>query len=396
MALCAPALAATPSYRIDYRVGFHPADGEASVSMRVTPADGRLQRVRFSIDAERHHRFEGDGQITRKDGQVIWRPGQGVSELRFRYRIDHQRNDGQYDARITDSWALLRADRLIPPASAIAPGGAVSRATLTITLPKGWTHADAAYSRERGTDRFPVNTAGRRFQRPLGWMIAGDIGTRTEQINSMRVTVAAPKGSTLRRNEVLAFVHAAALDMESLFGRLPPKLLIVGADDPMWRGGRSGPGSMYLHADRPLISENGTSTLLHEVVHVVGGIRGDAGDDWLAEGLAEYYGIQLLQRSGLLSEARADRAIRWMRNHGRSVKTLHSSRSAGPRSARAVALLADLDAEIRQRSDDARSLDDVVRPLVGQGRISRHEFRAEVERVLGAPSKTLTTPLLEF
>ena len=44
-----------------------------------------------------------------------------------------------------------------------------------------------------------------------------------------------------------------------------PRLLIVSAGDPMWRGGLSGPSSMFLHSDRPLISENRTSTLLHEL-----------------------------------------------------------------------------------------------------------------------------------
>ena len=49
----------------------------------------------------------------------------------------------------------------------------------------------------------------------------------------------------------------------------------------------SGPGSLYVHADRPMISENGTSTMLHELVHVAMGVSGSAHDDWLVEGLAE-------------------------------------------------------------------------------------------------------------
>jgi hypothetical protein len=182
--------------------------------------------------------------------------------------------------------------------------------------------------------------------------------------------------------------------MRDAFGRMPAKLLIVGADDSMWRGGLSGPGSLYLHPDRPLISENGTSTLVHEMVHVAAGIRGERGDDWIAEGIAEFYSIELLRRSGLLSEARAERAFAWMRNHGRNVKTLHAAHSRGPRTARAVTLLHALDAEVREASGGERGLDDVIRPLVGAGRISTDELRTAAGAVLGRPSKALQDSVL--
>lgn len=387
--------AAPPSYRLDYVVRFLPQQGEAAVTLRVVPGDGRVQRLRLDPDEARHHGFEGDGRIQHEDGKVVWRPGKGEAELRYRYRIDRPRGDGAFDARITDDWTLLRADRLIPPIAALAPDGAVSKATLSIELPEGWTYAETAYVREGGGQRFAIDNPGRRFQRPLGWMIAGGIGTRAEQVGDSWVSVAAPRGSSLRRNDILAFVNASATELAHVFGPLPPKLLIVGADDPMWRGGLSGPRSLYLHAERPLISENGSSTLMHELVHVVSGIRGGLRDDWIAEGVADYYGIELLRRGGLLSQARAEKAIEWMRNHGRSVKTLHSGRSSGPRTARAVALLADLDAEIRAETDGRRSLDDVVRPLVGDGRIDVRAFRESARRALGRPARTLETPLLD-
>src|SRR3546814_6893847 len=104
-------------------------------------------------------------------------------------------------------------------------------------------------------------------------------------------------------------------------------------------------------------------TLMHEMVHVVTGLRAVSGDDWIVEGIAEYYSMVLLNRSGMLSDARLARGIEWMRNHGKVVKHLHTSHSSGPRTARAVALLADLDHELRQRSGGKHSLDDVVKAL---------------------------------
>ena len=149
------------------------------------------------------------------------------------------------------------------------------------------------------------------------------------------------------------------------FGKVPEKVLIVGAGDPMWRGGLSGPRSLWLHAERKLQSENGTSALLHELTHVVTGIHGAPEEDWIAEGLAEYYSIELARRSGLLSDDLAQRAIRSERKRGDAVDTLQSTQSTGERTARAVAVFADLDAEIRRKSKNQYNLDNVARALLG-------------------------------
>ena len=184
-------------------------------------------------------------------------------------------------------------------------------------------------------------------------------------------------------------------DLTDVFPAFPDRLLITGARDGMWRGALSGPSSVYLHTDRPLLSENGTSTLTHELTHVITRIRGADGDDWIAEGLAEFYSIELLRRAGLLSPARADKAQDWMANHGRDIRTLTSNRSHGPRTARAVQLFRELDAEIRQRTKGKRSLDDVVQGLIPLREVSREDLREQVQKLIGAPSKVLATPLLD-
>ena len=394
---CATALhaAEVPSYRVEYIVGFLPDSGEATVTIRIEPGTGRAQRLRFSIDGERHRGFTGDGEISRKGDKLTWRPGKDAAELRYRYQIDRERSDGAFDARMTADWALFRVDRLIPSAAVIAPDSAVAKASLRFVLPDGWSGVETAYLINDAKTAYPIDNPGRRFQRPLGWMLAGDIGARREHLDGMQVAVAAPKGDAMRRNDVLAVINTVAPEIRNAFDRLPAKVLIVGAGDPMWRGGLSGPGSLFLHADRPLISENGSSTLIHELVHVVTGIRGAADDDWIAEGVAEFYSIELLRRSGLLSESRADRAFSWMRTHGRKVKTLYSKRSYGRRTARAVTLLHELDLEVRQRTKQKRDLDDVIRPLVGAGRISTAELRENAEKLLGTPSKVLQGAVLQ-
>src|SRR5690606_26023869 len=108
----------------------------------------------------------------------------------------------------------------------------------------------------------------------------------------------------MRRMDVLTLLTFTWPELRAVFPRDPDKLLIVGAGDPMWRGGLSAGNSLYMHADRPLVSENGTSSLLHELVHVVGRIYGKERSDWISEGLAEYYAIELLRRAGGLSDDR--------------------------------------------------------------------------------------------
>ena len=163
----------------------------------------------------------------------------------------------------------------------------------------------------------------------------------------------------------------------------------------MWRGGLSGPRSLYLHQDRPLISENGSSTPAHELVHVVTRLRGADDDDWIVEGLAEYYSIELPRRAGLLSDSRAKKAFVWMREHGEGVDRLDTDRSREETTARAVALFADLAAEIERATDGKRDLDDVVRRLLPDREVSREALRDAARDVLGRKSKVLETSLLD-
>jgi len=394
--LVASAVAARSEYRVDYTVQFLPKSGQAQMTIALKPSDVGARQLRLKMPEDRYTQITGDGEVVRKGDVVTWTPLRDKpSKLRYRYRIDHQRRDGGYDARITDDWAIVRGDDLIPSARVRASKGADSKVRLRFVLPKGWTNVDTPYLRSQDGKAFVVVNPDRSFDRPVGWIIAGAVGTRREILGDTEISVAGPKGDVIRRNDMLAFFNNLVPEFEQAFGKLPSKLLIVSAGDPMWRGGLSGPRSLFLHADRPLISENGTSTLTHELTHVITRIRGADGDDWISEGLAEFYSIELLRRAGLLSPARADKAQDWMANHGRDIKSLTSNRSHGPRTARAVQLLRELDAEIRARTRGKRSLDDVVKALIPLREVSREDLREQVQDLTGAPSRVLATSLLD-
>jgi hypothetical protein len=388
--------AASKRFEVDYHVGFLPSEGLATVRIEVRPDSGRVVSLDLRMDAERYLDVQGDGEIVRAGERVAWTVPDDGGELRYRYRIDKRRRDGGFDARITPDWTLVRLDHLVPPLRARLTRDTDARARLFVDLPAGWSNVDTQYLRSRDGASFVIVDPRQRFDRPTGWLIAGDVGTRREQIHGMEVSVGAPKGDPMRRNEYIAFINIVAPEMLAAFDSLPKKMLIVGAGDPMWRGGLSGPRSLYLHSERPILSENGTSTLIHELVHVVTRVRGEVGDDWIAEGLAEFYSIELMRRSGLLTEARADKAFDWMRNHGKAIKTLHAERSFGPRTARAVTLFRALDAEIRQRTRDAQSLDDLVRALMAlKRRVATTDLRGSVQTLTGQPSEVLQTSLLK-
>jgi predicted metalloprotease with PDZ domain len=131
----------------------------------------------------------------------------------------------------------------------------------------------------------------------------------------------------------------------------------------MWRGGLSAPNSLYVHADRPLISENSTSTLLHEVMHSTLRLSAAEGYDWIVEGVAEFYSLELLRRSGTISESRFAKALDEQRSWSLSAGKLcrHSSQAAT--TALAVVTMSALSDEIHDRSAGEASLDDLVRAL---------------------------------
>jgi hypothetical protein len=283
---------------------------------------------------------------------------------------------------------MFRADDLIPPVRIDMEDGTQSHAKLQLNLPAGWSLATPFPRYSSG--RMRIDNPDRLFDRPTGWIVAGDIGARRETIGDTRVTVAAPIGQNMRRMDMLAFLRWTLPTLQDLFPQFPERLLVVGADDPMWRGALSAPDSLYVHSDRPLLSENATSTLLHEIVHVAMGAQSVPGADWIVEGLAEYYSIEALHRSGTISDKRYEKAHADLVAWGETSAPLNSDRSYGAITARAVGVLRAIDLEIRASSGGARSLDDVAGQLTNEGRpITNKRFSELVTEAAGVKVRSL-------
>ncbi|TRX74508.1 hypothetical protein FM069_13110 [Pseudomonas mangiferae] len=380
---------------LDYHVRFLPQSDQAEVVLTVE--DGKAIHG-FEADLGSrgaYSDFQADGQWQQDDPRHgRWQPPAGKARLSYRVKISHPRGNDRFDARITPNWALLRGDDLVPAVEVRLDERVELVARMTVELPEGWKTVETGWPRI-GKNRFRIDDPERVFDRPTGWMLAGHLGSRRAKLGNTDVTVSAPVGEGMRRMDVLTLLTFVWPQVQAVFPRDPAKLLIVGAGDPMWRGGLSAPNSLFLHAGRPLVSENGTSSLLHELVHVFSRIHDTDASDWVSEGLAEYYAIELMRRAGGLSEDRYHRIRADLRQWSKGVKSLRGERSSGPVTARAVLLLQDLDKEIRTRSQQRYSLDDLARGLMRLDRVSTADLVQVSESLMGGASEVLDTALLK-
>lgn len=369
------------TYDLDYRVEMKPETGIAAVTISLS-GERLPSRLVFKIDPERHRNFSTPIGLQTGAREITWEPQGRKAELHYEFVVSHKRSDSGYDAVMQKDWAIFRGDSLVPRVKVKAKRNLRSRATLHFVLPPQWSAVTALGPTEKNEVEF--DQPRRHFDRPTGWMLMGKLGKRSERIAGVTTTVAAPLGNDARRQDMLAFLSWNLPRLIEVFPKFPTRVLIVSAGDPMWHGGLSGPGSLYIHTERPLISENRTSTLLHELVHVAMGIRGAEDSDWIVEGLAEYYSLETLRRSRGISTQRYDEALRRLERWSRKAASLRVKHSSGPVTAKAVLVFKAADDEIRAATNGERSLDDVAMHLAGQREaVTLEDLQALAKKIAG-------------
>ena len=395
-ALSAPVWAAK-KVDLDYHVRLLPQSDQAEV--RLTLAQGAAVRsLDFDLgDGSHYSDFKADGQWQLTEGKPargVWRPAAEKASLTWRVKISHGRKSGSFDTRMTPTWALMRGDDLVPPARLDQQDGIELVSRLEFELPTGWQSVETAWPRI-GKNKFRIDNVSRLFDRPTGWMLAGHLGSRRTRLGETDVTVASPRGQGMRRMDVLTLLTFVWPQVQAVFPRHPTKLLIVGANDPMWRGSLSAHESIYLNSRLPLVSESGTSPVVRELAQVFGRINDQQRSDWISEGFAEYYAIDLVRRAGGMSDERYEGLHGKLVKDSQKVTTLRGEQINAAQVAKAVLLLQELDREIRLKTRNKRSLDDVLRGAMHLGSIDTKEFVQLSESVLGESSKVLDTGLLQ-
>lgn len=364
LALLAPRFAAAesaPGPDVRYDVLLLPDDGIARVTIHLE-GEGLPNALRLRIDPLRHMDFTGDGETEMEKGRLVWTVPPSGGKLRYDVKIDHDRNGPGKDAAMTDTWALFRGEDLVPSMGVDTPEDVEANAKIAMHVPDGWSIV-VPWKRLEG-DTFEIEQPHRYFDRPTGWVLTGRLGVTREKLAGVRLAIANPWGHDLHRFDILALLRWTLDDLVEVFPDDHPKrFVIVGAADPMWRGGLSGPDSLYLHADRPLIQRDGTSPILHELVHSFMHARAGDDGDWIVEGIAEYYSLALLRRSRTISKRRYERSLGKLRDKSEDVDDVLVERAGAAVAARGAIILAELDETIREATDDRKSLDDVARVL---------------------------------
>ncbi len=382
-------------YKVNYEAKLQPEKKGFLVTVNIDKGD-LLQRVVFKNTHGRYVNLKANGKLVQRDNEVEWLLPKNKARLQYFVQVSHEKGEGMFDSYYGDDWAIFRGDDLVPAFHTYEKEGAYSQTRIKFSLPEKWIVKSSWENKNRF--EFIVDNPERQFDRPIGWFIAGKVGTRYAKISGTSVTVASPKDSGMQRMDVLTFFSFVWPQVKKTFGAVPEKLLIVGAPDPMWRGGLSAPNSLYLHVDRPIVSENGTSPLFHEITHMVTRIRGKVtethNDDWIAEGLAEYYSFELLYKAGGISKSRKKKILQKLAKWGKEVEHLRQSKSTGAVTARAVVLLAELDEEIQQKSQNKNDLGDVVQALMKIREVSLDDLHKAVHGLIGTP-KSLQSPLLK-
>ncbi|RBP51767.1 hypothetical protein [Arenicella xantha] len=335
-------------YRFDITVDFRTmtqadgADNCLPVTVEVSQSAHLLKQLSWPID-KHYSQFKADGVLEQTNGKWHWEVPELGGKLVYCVQLNHSRGE-RYDSRVTTDWALFRADDLVPAANSRVRRDSRSRTQLQFLLPPSWSSV-TRYP-EISEHHYAIDNPDRLFDRPTGWVQLGKLGVRRNRIADTNVAVSAPVGQEVRRLEILTMLGFTVPTVREWFPDFPDRLLVVSATDNMWRGALSGPGSLFLHGDRPLVSENGTSTLLHELVHVAMQREATRDADWIDEGLAEYLALVLLNQSGGITDHRFKTALEEQQRWGDTVKKLASKNSKGAATAKAVTVFANLHNEL--------------------------------------------------
>ena len=255
---CSTHTALANEYQLEYSAQFSAKTDKAIAVIHLRQREGQIKEIDFNMPSDVYEVIDADGEIKVTDARVEWTPPKRGGKISYRYTITQPKGQA-YDALHTKNWLVLRLGDLFPAGSVRSLPKAQPRATLRMQGPQDWSF-ESPYGDV--TEQSKAIDGNRKYLRPTGWLVGGKIGTRRDAIAGRLVTLAAPDNSGFRRLDTLAFLNWTLPEVAKTFPTLPKKLLVVGAPEPMWRGGLSGPNSLYIHVTRPLVSENSTSPMI--------------------------------------------------------------------------------------------------------------------------------------
>jgi hypothetical protein len=345
-----------------------------------------VKALRLRFPADRLKGFRSSGKLQAVDGGLLWEPGGPYAHLTYRVKINHVRGQhGRFDSYASRDWILSRAHDLFPRIDVECypdTPPAKSRARLIFRLPRAWRSAAALTA--AGPDTYRLDQPGKILDRPRGWFALGKLTLDRQEIAETMVQLARLPGSTLQPSDLFHLLTTTLPALKKLLLAGPKTLLLVSAPDPMWHGGISGEHSFYMHAGRPLRTPDKTSPWLHEMFHVLQPYKPAPDADWIEEGLAEFYSLELQRRAGLIDAAAYARALGYFERFGLWNVNLTQQQDNAATNNSAPLVMYALDQRIQHVTAGKRRLDDVVTQLAkGAGEVDTARFLRTVNLVSG-------------
>jgi hypothetical protein len=357
------------TFSIDYIVTISASAPEVAHVRWELAGIEEIKAFRLRFAADRLKGFRGSGKLQPLDGGLLWEPAGPYAHLTYRVAIDHARGQhGRFDSYGGRDWVLSRAHDLFPRIDVECYPDTPppkSRARLIFRLPRGWRSA-AALAAE-GPDTYRLNEPGKILDRPRGWFALGKFTLDRQEIAEIMVQVARMPGSTVQAPALFHFLTTTLPPLKKLLLTGPRTVLLVSAPDPMWHGGISGENSIYMHASRPLRTPDKTSPWLHEMFHVLQPYKPGPDADWIEEGTAEFYSLELQRRAGLIDAAAYTRALGYFERFGLWNVDLRQQQDNAATNNSAPLVMYALDQRIQRATAGKRRLDDVVAQLAKEG-----------------------------
>jgi hypothetical protein len=331
--------------------------------------------------------FQGTGRLDPIPGGLRWLPEKPYAHLTYVARINHLRRGHQlYDSYAAPDWIVTRARELFPRIGIDYDprenGQPKSRARLIFRLPPGWR--SAAPLAAIGPDTYRLNQPGMVLDRPRGWYALGEFAMARHDIADTMLQVARAPGSALDPAQLFRFLEGTWPALKKLLLAQPETVLVVSAPDPMWRGGISGEDSFFMHSERPLRTPDRTSPYLHELFHVLQPYTAAPDADWIEEGLAEFYSLELQRRAGLVDAPAYARALGYFERFGQWNVDLTQQQDNAATNNSAPLVMYALDQQIQRATAGKKRLDDVVMHLAQDGgALDTARFRGAVQLVSG-------------
>ena len=208
--------------------------------MEIAVSGERLpSRIVLHVDPRRHKKFTSTDPLQIEPSHVTWQPRGKLSRLRYQFVVNHERAPQHYDSRMTADWAIFRAEKMVPRAERYGARESAIACDAGVRAAAGMDGRDAVRVGRRSALSVRRSDASLRSSARLDAR-GQDWQPQREDRQRADVVVAAPAGDSARRQDTLAFLKLTLPRLQEVFPHFPPRLLIVSAGDPMWRGGLVG------------------------------------------------------------------------------------------------------------------------------------------------------------